>query len=63
MLGSAVHPQPFPAIEVVDRVEPARIGKQAETHDPDQDSQDEIDDLPPATNLVVGRDPDFDPTP
>ena len=61
MLRGAVHPQPFPAIIVVDRVEPARVGEQPEAHDSDQDGEDKIDDLPPATNLVVGRDPIFDP--
>ena len=52
-VGRAVEPQPVAPIVVVDRVEAARIGQQAEAHDALHGGEHHVDDFPQAACLVV----------
>jgi hypothetical protein len=52
-LRGAVQAQPFGDLVVVDRIEAARIVRQAEADDAAHDGEREIDDLPQPADLVV----------
>ena len=52
-LGGAVQAQPLAAVVVVDGVEAARVGDQAEADDAAHGGEREVDDLPQPAGLVV----------
>ena len=55
-LGRAIHSEPLPLVEMIDGVQPTRIGKQPEADCPDEVRQDEVDNLPLVPDVIVGCD-------